>query len=863
MVLACAAVVLVLSLLSLSRLHVTSSLAVMLGTNSASAAAMERVTTEYRSGDALLLLVELPKGRAADDAGRAELVAYAERLEGALKNDAVAGPLIAWVRYREDPEFLRFAREVMLPGGAFYFSDEGMAEFARRLEPGAMKEQIARNEAMIGAPGPAGVALSGGVLRDPLRLIELVPKKLMGAGDGMAGGTETPSSAAAKPAAPSPSERGEGGRPEFSEDGRALLVHIGAASGGSDYVAAGRLLDAVVKRAGEVNTGGLRIEPAGFAAIATASSRVIRSDSVVSSMVSVGLLYVLFLLFYRRWSAALVIGGVAAIGMLAGIGVLALFMHQVSPLAAMIAALLAGLGTDYGIHFLSHYDGYREQGLGSVDASVETARHMAVPIVTNCFTSIFGFISLWPSKIQMLSDFAVMGAAGLIGALIAVFVLMPAALTVIDRKKGAEQRAGTERASFGRLADVVAKRPRTFMASSLAALGVVVAAAAMQGFDLRFESDLTVMHPRPSPALDATGEIIRRFSTHGELVPVEVRASTPEGLVAAAHDAARGLSSPACRAVGVTGVIGLQMMLPDPRATAARAAALEKLDADRVVASFDAAIAESAFEPSAYSGYRSFLRTLVSARKAPTVEDVLKYKGVAERVFPAAALGGGADGKAPLSTVLLVRLSVPLTERVQRKTAVDTLNYAVAAVPGVTVAGMAAVSEELEEAARDGLPQSVAISFVLVVIWLTAVFRKPLDVLLALVPLVFAGGTTVLFIIAIGQRFNPINSVAVPLLDGIAVDAGVFLVSVYRAHGATRGELRLHLRSTTHAVLLSVGTTVTAFAALCFTHMPAVRSLGFVSAVGILASGVGALMLLMPILIRRAPERRLAADERR
>ena len=126
--------------------------------------------------------------------------------------------------------------------------------------------------------------------------------------------------------------------------------------------------------------------------------------------------------------------------------------------------------------------------------------------------------------------------------------------------------------------------------------------------------------------------------------------------------------------------------------------------------------------------------------------------------------------------------------------------------------------------------------------------------MLALVPLVFAGGTTVLFIVATGQRFNPINSVAIPLLDGIAVDAGVFLVSAYRAHGATRAGLRLHLRSTTHAVLLSVGTTATAFAALCFTHTPAVRSLGFVSAVGIVASGVGALLLLMPILIRRAPD---------
>ncbi len=834
--------VLALSLLSLSRMHITSSLAVMLGTYSPTAAAMERVTTEYRSGDALLLLVELPAGRSADDASRAELVAFGERLQAALKVDPIASPLIAWVRFREDQEFLRFAREVMLPNGAFYLSDSGADELLRRIQPGPMREQISRNEAMIGAPGPAGVALSGGVLRDPLRLLELIPPELRRSGGGPSGADSAPNGSTTTL-----------GKPEFSEDGRALLIHIGAATVGNNFETASQLVDVVIKRSTELNADGLRIEPAGFAAIARDSSRVIRRDAVISSIVSIGLLYGLFLVFYRRWSAGLLIGGVAAIGMLAGIGALALVIREVSPLAAMIAALLAGLGTDYGIHFLSHYDGYRERGLGSVDASTETARHMAVPIITNCFTSIFGFISLWPSKIQMLSDFAVLGAAGLIGALIAVFVLMPAALALVDRR--AEDQPA-ERAVFGRLADRVAARPKLCMSSSLTVLGVVVIAAALQGFSLRFEPDLTVMHPRPARALDATAEVIARFSSQGDWVPIEVRASTPEALVVAAHDTALALSAPACRAVGVSGVIGLHTLLPDPRTSASRLRSLEAVDPARVVASFDAAIELSSFAPAAYAGYRDFLRTLLSSRHAPTIDDILRYRSLAERLFPTASLAGGSTlGGSPTSTVLIVKLSTPLHDRVQRRAAVETLNAAAASVPGggVTVAGIAAVSEEMEEAARDGLPQSIAISFILVLGWLMIVFRRPLDVLLALVPLIFAASTTVLFIIATGQKFNPINSVAIPLLDGIAVDAGVFLVSVYRAHGTTRDELRLHLRSTTHAVLLSVGTTVTAFAALCFTHTPAVQSLGLVSAIGIVASGVGALLLLMPILIRRAP----------
>jgi len=301
----------------------------------------------------------------------------------------------------------------------------------------------------------------------------------------------------------------------------------------------------------------------------------------------------------------------------------------------------------------------------------------------------------------------------------------------------------------------------------------------------------------------------------------------------------------------VTGVIGLNTLVPDPRTAPGREALMRTIDADKVLASFDAALDASAFEPSAYSGYRDFLRTLVSARHAPTVKDVLAHRDVAERVFPTAAV---LAGKPPTSTVLLVKLAAPLRDRIQRRQAVDALNAAAASVQTgtVIVAGVPVVAAELEEATRDGLPQSVAISFLLVLAWLGIVFRRVPDVLLALLPLVFAGVVTVLFIITIGMKFNPINSVAIPLLDGIAVDAGVFLVSVYRAHGASRAELKTHLHSTTHAVLLSVGTTVTAFASLCIMHTPATRSMGFVSALGIVASGVGALFLLMPILIRRA-----------
>jgi len=833
-----AVVVTLLSLVSISQMQISTSLQAMLGEHSRAGAAMHRVTTEYNASDALLVLVELPPDRAADEPAKSELVDFAVRLEAELLADPRARGLIEWVRFRQDPNYAAFARNVVLPNGALYLPEQGFTELLTRLEPERIRAQIARNEAMIAAPGPAANALSDAILRDPLRLMELVPKELAGAG-GFA--LSNPESATPSPLAGSVSP------PEFSEDERALLVRIGSRRAISDSSAATTLNALVISAASRLNTAGLRVELAGASAISATSSRVIRGDAIVSTLTSVALLYFLFVLFYRRWMAALLIGGVAGVGILAGLGVHAIFAPTVSPLATAIAALLAGLGVDYAIHFMSHYNAYRLQGFSSVKASTETAHTLALPIITNCFTSIFGFISLRFSRIQMLSDFATMGAAGLIGALLAVFLLLPALLAVCDRKvHGASSTRG-----FGALADHVARRPRMWMTSCLLILLIAIAGAGFQGFVPRVEGDLTVMHPRPNRALDVTTEVLRRFSGQGEFIPVEIRAADADALVIAAHRVAGALQSQACRDVGVAGVLGLHLLLPDPDTARNAITRLMSLDADRVIDSFDAAIAESAFDAVSYRGYRDFLRTLVSTRRAPDVTDLLAYPSLAQRVFPTTILETRSP---PTSTVVIVRLAAPLRDRLQRRHTIDALNTAIAPFTGVTVAGLAAVSDELEDTTRTGLPQSFALSVVLVLCWLLLVFRKPVDVLLALVPLAFASVTMVCIMVAFKQKFNPINSVAIVLLAGIAVDAGVFLVSVSRAHGKSRAELRSHLRSTTHAILLAVSTTATGFGALCFTHTPAIRSLGFVAATGVLASMIGAIFLLMPIVIRRAPE---------
>lgn len=838
------AALLVLTALSLSRVTVSTSLEAMLGGRSESAVAFHRVVTEFEAGESLLAIVEGTRERDRQPT-ESELAAFADDFVETIRTHPSTRDRIAWVRCREDPAFAQyFAREVV-PNGAYFLGAVGTREILARFDVDALDAQFARNEAVVASPGPAGEALTRSILRDPLRLHDVAGRHGLVRFD-------APLPEASEPGAESPIE--------FSRDGKAVLVRIASKATINDLEEARRLTSDVQEIASDVarkhsQSGGpdIRVRLGGAYAISATSSGTIRNDSIVSTIVSVVLLYGLFVAFYRRWLTPLLIGVVAGVGMVVGFGVHAIGAPTVSPLATAVAALLAGLGVDYGIHFVSHFDEERARGLSSQDAATHAARTMALPITTNCFTSIFGFASLWPSPIEMLSDFATLGAVGLIGACLAAFTLLPALLVLTHRSADATRAAVSPR--FGGVADAIAIRPRLWLSSSLALLAIAVGTATLRGQLPQIEGDLTVLHPQPNEALRTTEELVTRFAGQGEMIPVLVRVKDPADLVTRAIDAARALESDACRGVGVVDVLGVHRLLPDPRGVPGVDEVLQGVQAKELVDRFRAAVDRSAFDIAHYERYATFLERLLSPAKPPTMVDIAAYPSITQRLFPRDSL---KTSREPTETLLVVRLEKPLRDRAARELVVSTMRRALANMPNATIAGLPAVSVELEDSTKEGLPQSIAISVCLVLCWLIIVFRRVMDVVLALVPLVFAAIFVVAFMVAIGEKFNPINSIAIPLLDGIAVDAGVFLVSVARdvsARNGTRELLVAELRPTMRAVLLAVATTVTGFLSLTATHTPAIRSLGMVAAVGIFASLIGSMCVLVPWLLKRADAR--------
>lgn len=819
---------LILSIVAMKRTTVSGSLQDILGSDSPAAASLARITSEYRSLDELLILATLPANEPEGRAGQERLAAFAQRLELAIAKAPAAASMCRHVRYRSDPALWEFIQQKMLPAGAYYLDDAGFDALLERLKPQGMRDELARDEALISAPGPVAQAVSKVILRDPLRLSELIERRLATAGD-MA------------------SNRGQP-EPEFSDDRRSLLIRVGGMRPANDLNFAQQFTDQISELSTQSNTGGLEIQIGGSYAIAAFACRAIRADDISSTIVTIILVQLFFIFYYGRASAPLLIGGTAGAGILAAFGVHALFVSSITPLTAIAGATLAGLGVDYGIHYLSHYQDLRSRGHTSEESSAITIAGIGPALASACLTTLLGFAALWPARIAMLRDFALLGSLGLVGALFTIFTLMPALLALTDRRPNRSK----PRVHGGLIAGMVSSNPRLWIALSLLMLAASIAAIIGVGGLPRMETDPTVMHPRPNPPLDATELARKRFSAMGETVPIEVRAKSPEELVTNAHDIARALRRPQTVGAQVVDVMGICSLLPDPRIVAARQERLRQIDPEAVVAAFVGALQESVFDPSAYQEYGRFLRTLVAPGEIPDLAALLNVPSIAEQILPRDSLENKAP---PRSTILLARLNQPLRDRTIRNATIDALRRALADFPSATVTGTDAVAYELETTIGHDLPRTVAISLVLVILWLCIIFRRVSDVLLSFIPVAFSTICLIGFIDAIGMRLNAVNGVGLPLLAGIAVDSGVFFVLAIR-HESNRPPPGPSDGHGGFGVMCSsvIGTTVTnmmGFATLYWTRTPAVRSLGIVSAVGIMAGLWATLFLLLPLLLLR------------
>jgi predicted RND superfamily exporter protein len=172
----------------------------------------------------------------------------------------------------------------------------------------------------------------------------------------------------------------------------------------------------------------------------------------------------------------------------------------------------------------------------------------------------------------------------------------------------------------------------------------------------------------------------------------------------------------------------------------------------------------------------------------------------------------------------------------------------------VTLTGLSVIGHDTEAIIHRDLPRLIGIAALAVAAYLLIHFRRVSSAALAVLPMV----TSLLVLLAaarlVDQRLNLVNLIAVPLLIGVDVDYGIFLVSLAASRsGLNRRTLAERIDSGCYAVFVCAGSALLGFGSLYFTSVPAIQSLGFAVGVGISASLVFTLCLRLPLLFAVTP----------
>ena len=147
----------------------------------------------------------------------------------------------------------------------------------------------------------------------------------------------------------------------------------------------------------------------------------------------------------------------------------------------------------------------------------------------------------------------------------------------------------------------------------------------------------------------------------------------------------------------------------------------------------------------------------------------------------------------------------------------------------------------------DACIQATILAIVVAALLLLVVLRRLGETLFVLLPLVLTLLFTVATCLALGIPLNLANVIALPLVLGLGIAFGIYLI-LRKREADSHSIVEVLRSSTSQAVLFSALTTMSSFGALGFSHHPGMASLGVLLVVVLILALVCALVILPALL---------------
>ena len=603
-------------------------------------------------------------------------------------------------------------------------------------------------------------------------------------------------------------------------------------------------------------------------------------DSERATLLAFALTLGLLLVAFVRIGKPILMLLVLALSLCWSIGLATLVVGHLSLFSVMFISIVIGIGIDYGIYYLFRYE--EELFLGrSLREAIEIAAARSGPgMLLGAVTAAATFYVLMLTDFRGLRELGFISGSAILLSWVAMMVVFPATLVLVDRRHAARPSSRVPRAIrlervHVPLVERMTRYPKTVL--SVAAALTVLAAWAL--FAVRFDYNLLNLQAHGTESVVWEKKIL---ATSGRSGFAALSSASTLDELRRKQDAFHRLGS-------VSEVDSALLLIPErqaekqklirdfaPIVSPVRVGRPMEVDLDRLIVALETL--NRRFTIAAAEAPAGETQRQVGRLNADITRLVIKLRQTDREVSePALTLlqrqiyrdflvnfqrlqGNLAPRQIGLADVppeirrkfiseqgrflLQIHPAVDIWDRDGAERFVRELRSVDPAVTGTPV-----ITHEAIRLMERAYAQGAVYAVLLVTLATAAMLRRVRETLLALLPLALGLTWTAGLMYCFDLQFNLGNVFGLPLILGAAAEYGLNIVIRFmegRAHGGP-----LIARSTIMAVLVNGLTTIAGFGSLMLADHRGIYGLGLLLTLGTAASLVAALIVL-PVVLRLA-----------
>lgn len=538
----------------------------------------------------------------------------------------------------------------------------------------------------------------------------------------------------------------------------------------------------------------------GSSFIAVANAKQIKTDILTTVLVSMGILMLLLMLYYRKIYVPLIIFIPSVFGGLFALMCMYFLRDSISAISISIGAVLLGITIDYSLHILTHYRN---------NSSVELLfKDIVKPLIMSSTTTAVAFLCLLFVKSEALQDLGIFASIAVVMSAVFSIIIIPH----LYRPKSVE--GITRKSILDRLASYSFEKNKVLIFGSLLLIGI----SFFTYQKVTFDNDLSKLNYIPKEIKEVEKQLENSTNLTSKSLYLVLYGKDKEAVLQKNVKLKNSLESykENNEIFDFSSLSGIVLSREEQEQK------IEKWNrfwTDNKKENLQQNLTESGekvgFKPETHNRFYELLNEVpqtVSLNEYSEIPAFFTEEFISEK-----------DGLFTITSVV----------KVDDDKRADFVKSFSETEKDVLVIDRKQLNETFLGHLKDDFDRLINYSFIAVILILWYFFRRLELVLISLVPITITGFITMGLMGLFDIQLNIFSMIVTTLIFGHGIDFTIFMTSaLQKEHSYGKSELTTYRTS----ILLAVLTTILAIGALVFAKHPALKSISVLSLIGVFSA---------------------------